>query len=130
MPICSSCNKEIRSKEDANVLALFGLIPKTFCNDCYSSRERGIMRNYIYYPSRFPLNSTMFFVLLIIGTIILLAAIALLLFGSAGTPAIVNGQETTLSGGFKVIISAIILVILIWNWILFSIAKSKLSELS
>ena len=125
---CDSCGKQITRKDDVNVLAFLGFVPKTFCNNCYSSRERGILRNFLYYPNKYPLNSKMFIIFLIIGSIILLGAVLLLAFGSTQT-ANINGESTPLSGGMKIFFSFIILIALLWNWVLYVIARSKMSRL-
>lgn len=125
---CNGCGKEITRKDDANVLALFGIVPRTFCNNCYASRERGILRNFVYFPDKYPLNSKMFIILLIIGTIIYLGAISFLAFGSTQT-ANINGELTTLSAGLKIFFSFIISIGLLWYWILYFIARNKLSKL-
>ena len=56
---CQSCGKTITEKNDINFLALLLFFPVPFCNNCYSSKERGFLRHYIYFP-RQPINSSFY----------------------------------------------------------------------
>ena len=67
---CHNCGKEITKKEDANFLAFFGFSIRAFCNNCYSSKERGFARHFFYIPKQ-PINSKMYSVGLWLLTLII-----------------------------------------------------------
>ena len=118
---CKNCGKEIKYKEDANVLAFLGFVPKYFCNNCYSSKERGFARHFIYFP-RQPINSKIYVVGLWVITIILI------LLAIMGTLSIEVSNDK-LSNLIFIIVLVGWTFILIWHWILYFMTKRKLSEL-
>ena len=67
---CEVCGKTITLKEDVNILAFLGFVPKNFCNNCYSSKERGLSRHFLYFP-RQPINSKIYIVGLCFFTVFL-----------------------------------------------------------
>ncbi len=118
---CENCGKEIKKKEDANVLAFLGVVPKTFCNNCYSSKERGFLRHFLYFP-RQPINSKIYIVGLWILTIVLI------LFAFMATLFIKTSDDKFGNFVFTIVLFGWT-IILVWQWILYSITKKKLSEL-
>ena len=125
---CNKCNKQITDPKDINVVALFGIKPTTMCNNCYASRERGITRHLFYYPKWFPINSTPFIILLVIATIVFLGIIIAILLGQGGT-ATINGKPTELSFGVRLMIVFLLLIVLVWQWILWFISRSFVSRI-
>ncbi len=113
---CESCRKQITKKEDANILAFLGFVPKAFCNNCYSAKERGFMRHFVYIP-RAPLNSKIYFAgLMVLSFIIAPTWILVTLF-----------TETTFFVRSFIIIFMIFFIAL--GWTLYFVAKNKLSFL-
>ena len=114
---CEKCGKNISEKEDANVLALLGLVPTTFCNNCYSSKERGIERHFFYFP-QFPINSKMFPLTLIVFTIFV---------------SFISISMLSYQGSAPVIILIPFLLILVftvlWEWVLYLFVRKRLSSL-
>jgi len=117
---CENCRKQITKKEDVNVLAFLGVIPKYFCNDCYSSKERGFWRHFTHFPKQ-PINSKIYKVGLWILTCFVgfFAVIAV---------------SISVSDGWMValpfsIAFLVILLIAVHLWIIYFIAKRKLSGL-
>lgn len=55
---CKKCGKEITDQNDFNMLAFLGVKPVSFCNACYSARERGVTRHLFYIPKGFPINAS------------------------------------------------------------------------
>ena len=118
---CETCGRKITKKEDANVLAFLGFVPKTFCNNCYSSKERGFSRHFLYFP-RQPINSKIYIIGLCFFTVFLVifSLFALLTLFS------------NMSFEEKLIILVITLFwifIVIWQWTLYFITKRKLALL-
>ena len=107
---CTKCNKKITDPNDINVVALLGIKPIYLCNNCYSSRERGIARNLFYYPTMFPINSKSFIIILVVATILFSIIIVAVLFG--GGTAVVNGEPTKISFGVRILIALLIMVVL------------------
>lgn len=126
---CKKCNKQIISKDDINVTALLGLIPKAFCNDCYSRAERGIKRHMFYVPRWWPINSTVFKIVLGGGTAILILA-AIAIFSGQGQWK-VGGEEaqaSEVSLGAKITLIAIMSILVVWFWALFFIARNMVNK--
>jgi len=119
---CSSCKKQIVDSKDINVVALLGIKIKSLCNTCYSSRARGILQTTLYYPKGFPLNSILFSILLTIGTLILLFVMYVILFNNAQT-IMVNGLPVFFSYEYRIALTGIIFIVLIWQWHLWTTAR-------
>ncbi|MBI2044963.1 hypothetical protein HYT23_02810 [Candidatus Pacearchaeota archaeon] len=119
MPTCYNCNREIIKKDDANVLAFLGFVPRTFCNNCYSSKERGFARHMFYFPQQ-PINSKMYLFGLWVFTLIFVPLILFMVFST-----ILN--KSSLAG--LLIVVFILLLFLAWQWILYFKAKKILSIL-
>jgi len=119
---CYKCNKQITNPKDVNVVAFLGLIPRKLCNNCYSSKERGLWRGF-YFPHT-PLNSVLYTISLIVATIILSIALIVVIFGGQ----ISDTSNVSPEIGKLMIISLIVLV-LVWQWILFIIARITVNEI-
>ena len=119
---CKNCGKLISEKKDANILAFLGFVPKSFCNNCYSSKERGLWRHLLYFPKQ-PINSRIYKFKLWFLTFF-----ALVFF-------VIMAISISLLGEFKQVLLLLIiplfflLAIVIWFWALHFIAKRKLSKL-
>lgn len=119
---CKNCGKLISEKKDANILAFLGFVPKSFCNNCYSSKERGLWRHLFYFPKQ-PINSRIYKFKLWLLTLFALGFFIIMIL------------SINLSGGLKQAILLLIIPLLlllgvvIWLWILHFIAKRKLSKL-
>ena len=118
MTKCGYCGKQITKKNDVNALAFLGIVPKYFCNNCYSSKERGFARHFLYAP-RQPINGSLYIIGLIIATILTVILVPLI---------ILSGSQNTLF--FKIIFFSLWIVLLIWQWIMYLIVKNKISHLS
>lgn len=79
MVSCKQCGKKITNPNDVNVLAMLGVVPKTFCNGCYSAKERGLMRHIAYWP-RQPINGTLFKIRFAFLTLIWIVVLAFAVF--------------------------------------------------
>lgn len=117
---CSNCHKEITNLKDVNVTALLGILVKTWCNDCYAARERGILRHIFYKNNIAPLNSTYYTLTLSVTTIII-GVVAIAMVGGKGTWTTVGGQPPTLSSLIPYAI--IVFIILAWGWALWIVAR-------
>ena len=111
---CNVCNKNIVEKKDANFIAFLGIIPKPFCNNCYSSSERGIGRHFLYIPS-YPINSGMYIVSLVILLVGFFLSLFVFLSGS------VEGDVGT--------ILVILACVGLWELILYFTVHSKIYKL-
>lgn len=118
MKTCWSCGKNISSKDDANILAFLGFLPRIFCNNCYSKKEKTILRNFLYSP-RYPINGRGYMFFGIVITIIFTLMSFPLFYSNTITSPIVKG-----------FIFFIWLLILLWVWLLRAIAMSKIKDLS
>ena len=113
---CNSCNKIIKNKEDINFLAFLGFVPRPFCNNCYSSKERGFERHFLYTPKA-PINSKIYFLGLMLLTIIMMPLwIVIALF-----------SDTPMWGRLLMII--MIIMILGTSWTLRVIVNKRISEI-
>lgn len=117
MTSCDKCYKRITDFKDINVVALLGVVPKSFCNDCYASRERGLLRG-IYYPPKYPLNSWSFNISLIFATILLLV-FSFILFITDSTPEFPSIVKYSLA--------VLMIIIVIFQWILLVIARNRVN---
>jgi hypothetical protein len=115
---CKNCNKQITDSKDVNVLALFGVVPTTMCNDCYASRARGITRYYFYYPRWFAINSKPFIILLVLISARVLFIASLVIFG----------KTTEAFPGGELIFISILFILLAWQWILWFIARKTMKR--
>lgn len=120
MPTCYNCNKEIVKKDNANVLAFLGFVPRTFCNNCYSSKERGFVRHLLYIPKQ-PINSTIYKVGLWVSTVILTIILLAMIFSTFSS----KGSDLV----FVIFFILFLLFVLIWQWILYFKAKGILAGL-
>jgi hypothetical protein len=112
MMICENCEKQITERDDANILAFFGVFPKTFCNKCYSSKERGFTRHLLYFPKH-PINSIIYIISLIFITILIIVySFFVFRDGLTFHPFLV-----------------IFYLVIIWQWLLYIYTNMKLSEL-
>lgn len=123
---CENCKKTIKKKEDANFLAFLGFVPKAFCNNCYSSKERGILRHFLYFPQQ-PINGKMYKYGLIILSIIYPLIIILFLFSMKSAYNDV-GLVLFMFVLFFFIIGSF--VGFVWPWILYFKVKRKLDQLA
>ncbi len=121
MPTCYNCNKDIVKKDNANVLAFLGFVPRTFCNNCYSSKERGFVRHMFYFPKQ-PINSTVYKISLGIETFVVLLALAFFGF-------LLITDSSKLSFGVLLVIVIVVILIGLWQWILYFKAKGILAGL-
>ncbi len=113
---CRKCFKKITKPEDINVLAFLSVKPVVFCNSCYASRERGLLRHWLYAPRWGPLNSKIFLISLVAGTMVSFVLILAMIMA-----------ETSLTR--KMVITLIILLLLTWWWTLRIIATRKVKAL-
>lgn len=118
---CNRCEKAITEKQDTNILAKYGVKLQPFCNECYSTKERGLVRHFLYFPHS-PLNSSMYKVNL--GMLSFLAALTSLLI----LPYILWNPKASSAIPWLVGILLLVLVLMIWAWVLFFRTKRMLSE--
>ncbi|MBN2517690.1 MAG: hypothetical protein JXB14_02500 [Candidatus Altiarchaeota archaeon] len=125
---CHNCNKAIKDTNDMNVVAFFGISPRVFCNDCYSSRERGILRHTLYFPQKFPINSALFKIGLFVSTVVILF-LAYAILGDSGVWT-QNGKAAAgeISNEVKLLISGFLLLSLGWAWVLHLYTSGKISQ--
>lgn len=116
---CDICGKAINDPKDVNVLALFNLVPRTFCNKCYAEKERGITRHLFYAPKQ-PINGKLFIIGLSIFTVIGLFLLLALTF---------NFGETNQSIGNtgRIFFMVFVLLVIGWEWILWFIARGRVN---
>ena len=119
---CEKCGKQIIKKEDANILAFFGILPKSFCNNCYSSKERGFWRHIFYFPKQ-PINSEIYKFGLWVLTFCAIGFFAIMAIS------IILSDGLTQAFPFLIVAFLFLFIIVIYPWILHFIAKKKLSEL-
>lgn len=114
---CESCGKIIKNKEDVNALAFLGVQPKYFCNNCYSSKERGLTRHFFYMPYQ-PINSKLYSLRLWVSSVLFLICLLIIVFLKKGDDRV-----------FFILFLIIWAVFLAWFLILYFIVKRKLAEL-
>ena len=119
MEHCDKCKKNITEKENANVLAFLGVVPKTLCNDCYARKERGFSRHLLYFPKH-PINSKIYIVGLLIGTIIISLLVLMMLCSKEFYNEWKN-DDMGLIYFFAILLS--------WYWILHFVTKRKIKKL-
>lgn len=116
---CDICGNNITRSDDVNVLALFGVKPTTFCNDCYAKKERGIVRNVFYFPAKYPLNSTLFTLGLVLFSIIGAIFLVAMLLNYAILPAgWVGGLAFTI----------VIILVMLFEWTLWFTARRRVRQ--
>ena len=112
MITCNNCGKKITDPKDVNVLAMFGVVPRTFCNGCYSSKERGFARHILYWPKQ-PINGTLFIVRFAFLALIWLAVLAYALVSKT-------------SGSWM--IAALFSLIVLWYFLLWRSARNTVKK--
>lgn len=118
--ICYNCGKEIKQRENANILAFLGFVPRVFCNNCYSSKERGFLRHFLYVPKQ-PINSKIYFVgLWFLSLFIAPIWILIALFAEDSSPV---WQIA------RIIMFVFIIFLVCWSWVLYYMAKQKLAKI-
>ena len=129
MVTCRSCGKNIANREDVNVLALLGVKPVTFCNNCYASKERrSLVRHALYFP-QYPLNGRIFAITLAVITIIMII-VALLIITTDTAKMMVGGAAAPASLELRLIFASIIIIILLWFWSLWIRARNIMNQAS
>ena len=117
MKTCYNCGKNIISKNDANVLAFLGFILRIFCNNCYSSKERGFFRHILYSPKA-PINSKIYFWGGIFITALFILMTIPLFYSNTITSPVIKG-----------IILFVWILIIVYIWVLRAVAMSKIKDL-
>jgi hypothetical protein len=115
MIYCEKCKKTITEKEDANILLFLFVDPRAFCNNCYSSKERGLSRHFLYFPKH-PINSKAYLYGLRFSIVYLIIILYLM-----GIDEVVARTHS--------IPFIFILIGTIWAWIIHYAIKKSLSEL-
>ena len=117
MQTCFKCNKNISYKNDANVLALRGIILKVFCNSCNPLKKRDLSIHIWCFP-RIPINRGVYFWCgIFLTTIFTLMAIPLYYSNTITSP-VAKGA-----------ILFIWILIVVYVWILRIVAMSKIKNL-
>jgi hypothetical protein len=117
---CENCGKTITSKEDVNILLFLFVFPKAFCNNCYSSKERGFSRHILYIPQH-PINSKAYVFGLWFSTFMYIAIILFFYFSNSKLDEILENKNS--------LIFLFTFIFLIWGWIIRFIVKRSLSGL-
>jgi len=116
MVTCRQCNKKIIDREDINIVAFLFVKPTSFCNDCYSKRERGILRHFLYYPKEFPINSRLFIIVKVILTITFMLVI-------------INMINSALPVRRKIIVISVSGIVIAWQWFLYLYSHKIISTM-
>ena len=111
MITCEGCHKKIKDYNDVNVLAMFGVVPKTFCNNCYAAEERGLARHFVYWP-RQPINGKIFNIQFMLVVLIWLFFLVITTYTTDNWP-----------------VTAILSAILLWYFALWRSAKNTIKKI-
>jgi len=120
---CDNCGKQITKKKDANILAFLGVIPKSFCNNCYSSKERGFWRHVFYFPQQ-PINSEIYRFGMWVLTFCAIGFFAVMAISISLSDSLMKALP------FLSVVFLFLFVMVIYPWIMHSIAKKRISKLN
>ncbi len=115
---CDKCGKRIKNKNDANNVAAFGLILRTYCNDCYALQAKTLET--IYYGG-YQINSKMNAAALSFCTMFIFLIWVLIITD------LFWKQVNFISD--LLITWLFVSVFLIWGWILFFKSKNIINSL-